>query len=452
MERWLFLATRSGLARDVTSIQKRLRRLRRDAAARGLQQQTDAQQAALGSLQTETTEAAEAGVEAEFERSFCAASFRTPPTTPAAPCTAAPDSCLYTQAQQQLPLVSGEVPRRSVFAVERRSPVAQSSSPVQQPLPPQIPPSPLQQQPPPPAAAPLSEAGDCLEQRASSLSFGLSPQTEEPPQRLSRKTPAAVGLLPSPAESCTAAEETLGPTNSDAPPPDAAPLFTAAPSAETLSGGVCDNPLFDAANFVVPTQPALVSPPTSGAASVPGGTLAFRVFDRSGALSQQPPTGGAGRLPLDASCAPVYVHPNPGSGDLARPPSPWRSAEGGVSSSSTAQLGSGRSKALDGVSPGTARSSPGASGGAGCIGRSSQGPRGVELSRVCAPFYGDVTSIAEALDEMPFDFFDKNLNCQLPAAMVGQSRGRIPGALLSTRRVCWCGLQRRPRGEERLSE
>ncbi|KFH04032.1 hypothetical protein TGVAND_319370 [Toxoplasma gondii VAND] len=35
----------------------------------------------------------------------------------------------------------------------------------------------------------------------------------------------------------------------------------------------------------------------------------------------------------------------------------------------------------------------------------------------CAPFYQDITAIAEALDEMPCDFLLHNLNCELPAAM-----------------------------------
>ncbi|KEP64089.1 UNVERIFIED_CONTAM: hypothetical protein HHA_319370 [Hammondia hammondi] len=35
----------------------------------------------------------------------------------------------------------------------------------------------------------------------------------------------------------------------------------------------------------------------------------------------------------------------------------------------------------------------------------------------CAPFYQDITAIAEALDEMPCDFILHNLNCELPAAM-----------------------------------
>lgn len=39
---------------------------------------------------------------------------------------------------------------------------------------------------------------------------------------------------------------------------------------------------------------------------------------------------------------------------------------------------------------------------------------------ICAPFYQDVTSIAEALDEIPCDFFLDSINCGLPPAMVTQ--------------------------------
>lgn len=37
---------------------------------------------------------------------------------------------------------------------------------------------------------------------------------------------------------------------------------------------------------------------------------------------------------------------------------------------------------------------------------------------ICAPFYQDVTSIAEALDDIPCDFFLDSINCGIPPAMV----------------------------------
>lgn len=43
---------------------------------------------------------------------------------------------------------------------------------------------------------------------------------------------------------------------------------------------------------------------------------------------------------------------------------------------------------------------------------------------ICAPFYQDVTSIAEALDDIPCDFFVDSINCGIPPAMVSQSLTR----------------------------